>query len=133
MVDVDGQPLHRNRQFLKPTTVGPIQQEENEGEIKTPDKEVSKAQQHIPVQLECPESVQKELGNSSQGTITQAASNSSQVDATTTGESFRVPDERTSFTPPSKGSKPVSKTTTTTTRYGRAVRKPSRFTDSVQM
>ena len=154
VVDVDGQPLHRNRRFLKPTTVGPtqqeenvrqeenVQQEENEGEVKTPEKEVLKktpekevlkAQQHVPVQLECPEPVQKEPGNSSHGTVTQAAFNYSQVDATTTEESFRVPDERTSSTPPSKGSKPVSKTTTTTTRYGRAVRKPSRFTDYVQM
>ena len=77
-------------------------------EIKTPEKEVPKAQQHIPVQLERPEPVQKEPENSSHGTVTQAASNSSQVDTTTTGESFRVPDERTSSTPPSKGSKPIS-------------------------
>ena len=106
---------------------------EKEVPKKTPEKEVPKAQQHVPVQLECPEPVQKEPGNSSHGTVTQAAFNYSQVDATTTEESFRVPDERTSSTPPSKGSKPVSKTTTTTTRYGRAVRKPSRFTDYVQM
>ena len=107
--------------------------QKNKLQEKLQEKEVPKAQQHVPVQLECPEPVQKEPGNSSHGTVTQAAFNSSQVDATTTEESFRVPDERTSSTPPSKGSKLVSKTTTTTTRYGRAVQKPSRCSDYVQM
>eukprot|EP00731_Ephydatia_muelleri_P030882 Em0022g396a len=50
-------------------------QGETEGEIKTPEMEVPKAQQPAPVQSECPEPVQKELPlpvNSSRGTITQS-------------------------------------------------------------
>ena len=76
-----------------------------------------------PVQPECPEPLPEELPlpvDSSHVTITQSECNSSQVDAATTEESLRVPDERSNSTLPSKGSAPLSKTPTTTS-YGRVV------------
>ena len=107
MVEVDGQSLHRNRRFLKPTKVV---NGETEFEVKTPEVEVPKTQEPSLVQSECPEWLQEPT----------PPGNSSQVDATTKKESLRVPDWRTNSTLPSKESAPLS---STTTRYGRIVRK----------